>query len=168
MHGLLISRLKVFCNIALYKPFLSILLIIFIYHLCLRVFRVVYRIFRTWLSLLTYMSGNAENLHKTTKNFRSQIMVSIMKDIWISITKGFSKWISCRKSLTRQTVYVDDVPPRGRSITARAEENTPAVSETFRRNTQPCQRRASRDLNIFTRKLKHLMEHLNLKPHKPR
>ncbi|CAF1575856.1 unnamed protein product, partial [Didymodactylos carnosus] len=74
---------------------------------------------------------------------------------------------------TRQTVYrlaekfdetgsVEDAPRSGRPITVRTEENTEVVSEAFRRNPQPSQRRASRDLNVSRTSLQRLMKDLNL------
>jgi hypothetical protein len=69
---------------------------------------------------------------------------------------------------TRQTIYrlaenfdetgsVEDAPRSGRPTTVRTEENTQVVSETFRQNPKPSQRRASRELGISRRSLGRLM-----------
>lgn len=67
-----------------------------------------------------------------------------------------------------ETGSVEDAPRSGRPTTVRAEENAQTVSETFRRNPQSSQRRASRDLNISRTSLQCLMKDQNLKPYIPR
>ena len=54
------------------------------------------------------------------------------------------------------------------TTTVKTEENTQVVFETFRRNPQTSQRRASGDLDNSRTSLQSLMQNLNLKPYKPR
>ncbi len=111
--------------------------------------------------------------------------IFVLKQWWISgrtfrpVNTAFQNEFPGEEVPTRQTIYplaekfdesdsVEDVPRSGRPTTVRTEENAEVVSETFRRNPQPSQRRASRDLNISRSSLQRLMKDLNLKPYKPR
>jgi transposase len=91
--------------------------------------------------------------------------IFVLKQWWISgrtfrpVDTAFRNEFPVEEVPTRQTIYqlaekfdetgsVEDVPRSGRPTTVTTEENTQIVSETFRRNPQASQRRASRDFNI--------------------
>jgi hypothetical protein len=111
--------------------------------------------------------------------------IFVLTQWWISgrtyepVNAAFRNEFPGEEVPTRQTIYrlaekfdetgsVEDAPRSGRPKTVRAEENAQVVSESFLRNPQPSQRRASRELSISRRSLRRIMQDLNLKPYKPR